>query len=604
MTAAELLDVRDLVIGRSEDDGIIVSGIDLTIAPGESVAVVGESGSGKSLTARSILGLLPEGLTVQGSVRFKGTDLFELRSKKMNRIRGAQIGFVMQDPFTMLNPLMRVEEHLVDGLRAPEWRKASKAEKSLEARRRLAEVGINRPGVERQYPFELSGGMRQRVGIAAALAQDPTLLIADEPTTALDVTIQKEILELIKSLQVARNMSLLLVTHDLSVAFTVADRIYVMYAGSVLETATPKDIVEQPMHPYSRGLLLSEPPIHHRSRQLVGMPGSVPDPDKVRDMCLFAPRCQWARDVCHDGKPPLLHVGHSRFTACRRIDEIRGELRIESSGPTVSLSRSSAPTHASVLSVENLTKVFTKGRGKRLQRVEALTEASLEIYSGESVGLVGESGSGKTTLGRCLVGLETPTSGRIVFAARDISQYQLMSQEERRWVHRQIQIVFQDPYSSLNPARSIGSTLREAIGFNDQVENPETEVRELLERVGLPPHFVGRRPSGLSGGERQRVAIARAIATRPKLLVCDEPVSALDVSVQAQILELFRSLEHDLGIQYLFVTHDLAVVRQIVDRLYVLYKGRVVESGSVDQVLDDPQDDYTQRLVESIPTHS
>lgn len=604
MKTVELLDVRDLVIGRSEDGGTIVSGIDLTIAPGESVAVVGESGSGKSLTARAILGLLPEGLAAKGSVMFKGKNLFDLRSKDMNRIRGAEIGFVMQDPFTMLNPLMRVEEHLVDGLRAPKWRKASKTDKSREARRRLAEVGISRPGVERQYPFELSGGMRQRVGIAAALAQDPTLLIADEPTTALDVTIQKEILELIKSLQIARNMSLLLVTHNLSVAFTVADRIYVMYAGSVLETATPDDINVQPMHPYSRGLLLSEPPIHHRSPQLVGMPGSVPDADKVRDVCLFAARCQWAQDVCNDGKPPLMNVGHSRFTACRRIDEIRGELRVDNSRFRSSLSRPSVATLTPALSVENLSKVFTKGRGRNLQRVEALTEASLEIYPGESVGLVGESGSGKTTLGRCLVGLEAPTSGRILFADRDISQYHLMSQEERRWVHRQIQIVFQDPYSSLNPALTIGWTLREAIGVIDQVENPETEVRELLERVGLPPHFASRRPSGLSGGERQRVAIARAIATRPKLLVCDEPVSALDVSVQAQILELFRSLEHDLGLQYLFITHDLAVVRQIVDRLYVLYKGRVVEFGSVDQVLDHPKDDYTQKLVESIPTRS
>jgi peptide/nickel transport system ATP-binding protein len=544
---------------------------------------------------------LPDGVSATGHIEYEGSSLLGMEQKDLNRIRGRDIGLIMQDPFTMLNPLMRVEDHVIESLRGVQWTGVSREARAVEAKRRLAEVGITRAGIGRQYPFELSGGMRQRVGIAAALAGDPGLLIADEATTALDVTIQQEILDLLRRLQSARNMSLLLVTHDLRVAFTVAHRVYVMYAGSIVEMATPGDLLRQPLHPYSHGLLLSEPPIDYRAVRLVGMPGSVPDPDTIASQCPFAERCPYAQDACRQGRPELKEVSQGRMTRCIRVDEISPLLVLARLTPA-------APVHLQtdltpLLSVESLGKVFVRGGGRTAQRVEALSGASLDMFEQESVGLVGESGSGKTTLGRCIAGLESPTSGRILFDSRDITNYPQMNVQERKWLHRNVQIVFQDPYSSLNPARTIGSTLEEAAEIREPGDRLG-DVEELLRLVGLPMRYGGRRPSALSGGERQRVAIARAIAVRPRILVCDEPVSALDVSVQAQILELLRSLRRDLGLQYLFITHDLAVVRQMVDRVYVLYQGRVVESGPADKVLDDPEHSYTRRLVSSVLSHA
>jgi len=594
-----LLNVRDLAIRATADGRTITAGIDLTVHEGEAVAIVGESGSGKSLTTRAILGLLPTGVSATGHIEYNGTSLLEMNQQDLNQIRGRAIGLVMQDPFTMLNPLMRVEDHVIESLRGQQWSKATRAARTDEARRRLAEVGINREGIGRQFPFELSGGMRQRVGLAAALAGDPGLLIADEATTALDVTIQREILDLLLKLQSSRKMSLLLVTHDLRVAFTVAQRVYVMYAGSIMEMAGSGELLQQPLHPYSHGLLLSEPPIAYRAARLVGVPGSVPDPDTLADTCPFAERCPHAQDQCRQSKPELKEVGEGRMSACRRVDEIRGLLVM------APLTRA-APVHLQtnqprVLSVDSLGKVFVRG-GRSGQRVVALTEASIDMFGHESVGLVGESGSGKTTLGRCIAGLESPTSGRIVLDGRDVTHYAHMTVHDRRWLHRNVQIVFQDPYSSLNPARTIGSTLEEAAAIREPGDRMG-DAAELLRLVGLPIRYARRLPSALSGGERQRVAIARAIAVRPRILICDEPVSALDVSVQAQILELLRLLRQDLGLQYLFITHDLAIVRQMVDRLYVLYRGHVVESGPVDHVLDDPDHAYTRKLVSSVLSH-
>ncbi|MDX6629736.1 MAG: peptide/nickel transport system ATP-binding protein ddpF [Gaiellales bacterium] len=600
-----LLTVRDLRIeshigGRRHS---IVTGIDLDIAPGETVGIVGESGSGKSMTARALIGLLPDGVLAQGAVRYGGRNLLELPERALAQLRGREIGLIMQDPFTMLSPLLRCGRHIDEALRDENGRKLGKAARRAEAVRRLAEVGIHDPSVADRFPFELSGGMRQRVGIAAALARDPRILIADEPSTALDVTTQKEILALLRSLQQSRAMGLILITHDLRVAFSMCDRITVLYAGSVLEVARAQALEREPLHPYTLGLLLSEPPGDRRLSSLVAIPGSVADPDEVTGVCAFSPRCIWAAPPCRAGKPPLRELAGGRLSACIRIEEIQGPM-LETRATANRSEHVALPSQGreALVSVQELTKVFQSGRGDRARSVNALAGVSVELGAGESVGLVGESGSGKTTLARCLMGLETPTSGRIAIDGIDATSYEALSGRERARLRQSIQMIFQDPYSTLNPVRTVGATLKEALAMGPRgADDLDGRLRTLLERVGLPEAYAARKPVALSGGERQRIAIARALAVEPKVIVCDEPASALDVSVQAQILNLLRALRDELGISYFFITHDLAVVRQLVERIYVLHRGQVVEAGPVDSVLDQPQDPYTIRLIDSVP---
>jgi oligopeptide/dipeptide ABC transporter ATP-binding protein len=594
---SELLRVEDLRIrsrlgGR---DRTIVTSLSLAVGRGETIGIVGESGSGKSLTARAIMGLLPAGLHASGRVEYGGRNLLEARERELAALRGTEIGLIFQDPFTMLSPLRRCGRHIDELLRDQSGRRLGRRERRAEAVRRLAEVGIGDPGVADRYPFQLSGGMRQRVGIAAALARDPKLLIADEPSTALDVTTQREILALLKSLQRSRGMGLVMITHDLRVAFGMCDRIYVLYAGSLLELATAAAIEEEPRHPYTLGLLLSEPSAERRAAELRPIRGSVPDADDVIGQCAFAPRCDWASEACTAAAPPLRPLPEGGLTACVRADDIRGEM-VERQRAA----RADAPVAAARGAGEPLLRC-TDVR-KAFGTVHALAGVSIEVGVGESVGLVGESGSGKTTLGRCVVGLEVPTTGSIVLGGIEAAGDRPPSTRERATLRATAQIVFQDPYSSLNPVRPIGSALREALGVREpRTRRVDAQVRDLLARVGLPADYASRKPVALSGGERQRVAIARALAVRPRLLVCDEPVSALDVSVQAQILNLFARLREEEGLAFLFITHDLAVARQVVDRAYVLYRGEVVEHGPVDQVLDRPAHDYTRRLVDSIP---
>jgi peptide/nickel transport system ATP-binding protein len=597
----DALVARDLCI-RSRIGGrtrTIVSGVNLSVGPGETVGIVGESGSGKSITARAMLGLLPTGVVATGSVEHRGRNLLELPERELVRIRGGEIGLVFQDPFTMLNPLRRVGRHIDEMLRATDGGRLRRGERHSEAVRRLAEVGILDPTVAGRFPFELSGGMRQRVGIAAALARDPDFLIADEPSTALDVTTQREILRLLKAVQRSRGMGLVMITHDLRVAFSMCDRIYVLYAGSLIEAGPALDVEAEPFHPYTLGLLLSELPANHRLAQLFSIAGNVPDPDSVSSECPFAPRCEWVLPKCRIGAPPLLQVSPKRLSACVRLDEIRVDMERRRRTATIPLDVVDArPATPLLLQVQGLRKVFSSGQ----RIVTALDDVAIEIREGESVGLVGESGSGKTTFGRCLVGLESSSSGSIVIDGLDCSSGAGLAAAERRQLRRTVQIVFQDPYSSLNPVRTVGWTLKEALGVHtERVRDMNAKVNTLLEQVGLPSSYATRKPVALSGGERQRVAIARAIAVKPKLLVCDEPVSALDVSVQAQILNLLAELRAKLGISYLLITHDLAVVRQVVEYVYVLYRGEVVESGPTEQVLRMPQHAYTRQLLESVP---
>ena len=569
----------------------IVRALELEVGAGETVGIVGESGSGKSLTARALIGLLPAGVHALGDITFEGRNLLSLRERSLRRIRGRKVALLLQDPYTMLNPLLRIGTQIMET--APRGRGRD------EPIRRLAEVGIHDARVAEQYPFQLSGGMQQRVAIAAALASDPELLIADEPSTALDVTTQMEILALLRRVQEARGMGLVLITHDLRVAFSICQRIYVLYAGSVLEAAPAADLEREPLHPYTLGLLLSEPSVERRLDELAAIEGTVPSPDEVSGRCPFAPRCRWAAPQCSAGAPPLREVAPGRRSACVRVDEIGGDLARARQAQAdrehahiEAVSRQAEP----LVRVDELRKLFggVRGGGK----VAALAGVSIEVGAGESVGIVGESGSGKTTLARCLVGLETPTSGRIVIDGIDASDYRRLDWGTRRQLRRQVQMIFQDPYSSLNPVRTVGATLREALAIGP---DPGTTVSDLLALVGLPAEYAVRKPVALSGGERQRVALARSLALRPRVIVCDEPVSALDVSVQAQILNLFTALRKELGLGYVFITHDLAVVRQVVERVYVLYHGEIVESGPVDRVLDTPGHPYTARLVASVP---
>ncbi|MFK3967934.1 ABC transporter ATP-binding protein [Ensifer adhaerens] len=594
-----LLTVEGLVIANGPVP--ITAPLDIVVERGDTIAIVGESGSGKSLTARAIAGLMPPGIVATGAVTLDGIPLMRLAEREFRKIRGSRVSMLMQNPFTMLNPLMRSGDHVDEMLRdRPEF--ASRAARADEVKRRLAEVGIVDEDVARRMPFQLSGGMCQRVALAAALARDPELLIADEPSTALDATTQSDIIELLRRVQRERRMSLILITHNLRLAFSTCRRIYVLYAGSILEVGDAATVERRPFHPYTLGLLLSEPPINVRVTRLAAIRGSVPQAADVADSCGFANRCDWAKDICRTGKPSLAARDANRFTACIRQEEIQGEidtLRMAAHSVVPTTPRRGEAAGA-LVRVDALVKTFVV---KRSRPICAIKDVSLHIMPGESVGLVGESGSGKTTLARCLVGLETPTAGEILIDGFAATDFGAMAKVDRARVRRTIQMIFQDPYSTLNPRHSVGQALGEALGASAGATSPATPERiaSLLAEVGLSAAYATRRPESLSGGERQRVAIARALAVKPVILVCDEPVSALDVSVQAQVLNLFRRLQAEHQLSYLFITHDLAVIRQIAERIYVLYLGEIVEEGPTERVIGNPQHPYTRRLVDSIP---
>ena len=566
----------------------LVHRVALRVDRGQSVALVGESGSGKSLTARALASLTPVGLTATGTITLNGVAIDpEHRARRREK---QTVGLLMQDPFTMLNPTLTAGDHIAETLAA-----AGHHHRDIDAEvtRRLAEVGITDPSVARRYPFELSGGMSQRVALAAALANDPAVLVADEPTTALDATTQSEVLDLLHRVQRERGMALVFITHDLRLAFTVCDRVMVMYAGSIVEEAYATSVRNEPLHPYTAGLLSSIPSTTAYQSHLAGITGSVPATHTVLDRCAFAERCDHRAAECFDGKPALVEVRPGRASACRRIAQIAPAIGIA----TADDARPSPTTSDTVaLRVRDLRKIYKQGNSQHV----ALRDVSFELHSGEALGVVGESGSGKTTIARCLLGLTQITSGEILFDGVALGRRR--SAAERRAAAQAVQCVFQDPYSTLNPMHTVGAALAEALGYRQRpVADRVAEVRSLLERVGLSPSLADRRPVALSGGQRQRVAIARALAVEPRVLLCDEPVAALDVSVQAQVLELLREVNRQ-GTSLLFITHDLGVVRQVTDRVLVLLRGEVVEQGHTDSVLDHPSHDYTRRLVASMPS--
>jgi peptide/nickel transport system ATP-binding protein len=595
MSTTPLLTVRNLSVSVPDRGGqrTITTGIDLDLARGEAIAIVGESGSGKSLTARAIACLLPRQIAASGSVQFDELDLMRLTERELRSVRGHRIAMLLQDPFTMLNPLMRagsvVDEMLPDQLR-------QRASRRQERRRRLAEVGLDDDVVQRM-PFQLSGGMCQRVAIAAALARDPELLIADEPSTALDATTQADVVKLLHRLQTERGMSMILVTHDLRLAFATCRRVYVLYAGSLMEVGHTETLEADPHHPYTLGLLLSEPSAERRTVRMTFISGSVPQAGDVIDRCAFADRCDWAIEICRERKPDLMSAGPGRLSACVRWRELRPQMRQlrGQSRAAVTAPRLRPASQQPLVSVRNLTKTFVMRRGRT---VRALRGVSIDVYPAESVGLIGESGAGKTTLGRCLIGLHRSTDGAIDIAGIPATDFAALSADQRSLVRRQIQMIFQNPYATLNPRHSVRRILTEALRA---AGTPATEiaarVRALLGEVEIPQTYADRRPLSLSGGERQRVAIARALAVRPRVLVCDEPSASLDISVQAQVLNLFRRLQQTDGMSFLFITHNPAVARQMTDRIYVMRDGEVVEHGLTEDVFTSPKHPYTRRLI-------
>ena len=595
-----LLEVNGLAInhrerGRSHP---LVTDVSFIVGRGETVGLVGESGSGKSLTARALVSLLQPELHAEGSIKFDGAELIGSDGRVSSQVRGRDIGLLMQDPFTMLNPVRTVGHHIIETLRVSKVGAGLRGkEMRAEVTRRLAEVGIDRPSVAKCYPFELSGGMLQRVALACVLASNPRLLVADEPTTALDATTQREILALLGRIQQDRGMSLLLITHDLRLAFASCARVLVMYAGTLVE-ASPAELVRSaPAHPYTRGLLGAVPATDRYQETLEGIPGRVPPVSEVLGQCGFASRCEYVAEACTAARPELHLVAPDQWSACVRYDELRDELRqtVESGISE----RRAIEARLPLMSISELSKHYGSGADKH----SALAGVDLVLSSGEALGVVGESGSGKTTLARCVLGLTTPSEGRIMLDGLDVSDYRRLADTDAARARRIVQCVFQDPYSSLNPMHSVGYTLAEALSFRvPQLSRTEVqrEILALLERVGLPATYSSRRPAALSGGQRQRVAVARALAVQPQVLVCDEPVAALDVSIQAQILALLREV-NEQGTALLFITHDLGVVRQVTSRVVVLYRGSIVEQGATDEVLDAPQHDYTRRLVASMP---
>ena len=603
--AAPLLNVEDLHVSFATDIVTVraVEGFSLKIYPGEIVALVGESGSGKSVSAHSIMRLLPRtGRVPKGRILFEGRNLLDLPEDQMRDVRGREISMIFQEPMTSLNPVLPIGLQIIEPLQFHLGMRTRDA--NVRAAELLRLVGISDPQQRlKQYPHQFSGGMRQRVMIAIGLACNPKLIIADEPTTALDVTIQAQILELMKSLTRDLGIALIIITHNLGIVARYAHRVVVMYSGRVVEQGEADPVFHRPRHPYTMGLLRSVPrldrPRTGRLETIDGLPPSAADP---RPGCRFAPRCPFRLPVC-DVPPPLVATDTGALSACIRAPEIAaGKLAWgKAAAPTAEIA--SPGWSEPVISVRNLTKHFPVKTGllARTRLVRAVEDVSFEVRPGETLGLVGESGCGKSTVGRLILRLEKPTAGSIAFEGRDFAQ---TSRAEFKAMRRKIQAVFQDPFSSLNPRMTTGQIVGEPLkvyGLSADSAATRERVGTLLNEVGLRPEIADRYPHQLSGGQRQRVGIARALAIEPQFIVCDEAVSALDVSIQGQIVNLLEALQRKRGLSYLFIAHDLAVVRHISSRIVVMYLGRVMETADRDELCERPLHPYTKLLLDAAP---
>jgi peptide/nickel transport system ATP-binding protein len=607
VTGQPVLAVEDLHVRLPTEDGVVhaVRGLSFELRPGEVLGIVGESGCGKSAASLAVLGLLPRSASVTGSVSLHGRELLGLPERELSRVRGRSLAMVFQDPMTSLNPVYRVGDQLLEAIRVHQQH-LTRAAARARAVELLRSVGISdAPSRLDQFPHELSGGMRQRVVIAIAMANRPSVILADEPTTALDVTIQAQVLETLKRARAETGSSLVLITHDLGVVAGMADRVLVMYAGRAVELANAEDLFRRPLMPYTVGLLGSLPRVDSdRRRPLTPIPGRPPSLIALPPGCPFAPRCPLRQDICVDSEPPLDAVEDGHAAACHFADTVaaRGPDAAELF-PVEATEREQSPAGEVVLRISGLTKHFPIRSGAVLRRhvgdVRAVDGIDFELRRNETLGVVGESGSGKSTTALVVLQLLEATSGRVEFDDTDLTATR---GRRLRALRRDIQIVFQDPFSSLDPRMTVNAIVGEALrihGLWDQ--RGPARVAELLDLVGLNPEHGNRYPHEFSGGQRQRIGIARALALDPKVLILDEPVSALDVSVQAGIVNLLERLKARLGLSYVFIAHDLSVVRHICDRVAVMYLGRIVEIGTTDDVFERPAHPYTQALLSAIP---
>jgi peptide/nickel transport system ATP-binding protein len=588
-----------------------LDGVSLTVESGECVGIVGESGSGKTMTALSVMQLLPPGGHITGGqVVLDGQIISTLTDDAMRNVRGNAIGMIFQDPMTSLNPTMTIGDQIAETVRI--HRRASWEAARTRAVEVLDLVGMPRPAERmNSYPHQLSGGMRQRVMIAMALACEPKLLIADEPTTALDVTIQKQILELIDGLRQRLGMAVILVTHDLGVIAGRADRSVVMYAGRVMEATSTRRLFANPRHPYTEALFEALPEkAAEGSERLYNIPGQPPDLTQPPPGCKFAARCRYAQDRCRDEEPVLEstsqdHVYRCFFPVGNAADDAPEPAVATAAERDYTERAAKRSDGKALLSVERLVKDFPVTAGAVLQRrigaVSAVADVSFSIQPGQTFGMVGESGCGKTTVGRLIVGLERASSGSILVDGEDLAA---LRPRERRRRGDKVQLMFQDSYASMDPRMRVGPILREPLAIQHKGgsrREQQAMIDSMLDEVGLPRAAVERYPHEFSGGQRQRLGLARALMLRPKLLVADEPVSALDVSIQAQILNLMQDLQRDLGLSYLFISHDLSVVRYMSDTIGVMYLGKLVEVGPADAVYYRPVHPYTKGLIDAIP---
>ncbi|MFT3850736.1 MAG: dipeptide ABC transporter ATP-binding protein [Propionivibrio sp.] len=623
-----LLSVRDLRVGFASGHGVLeaVSGVSFDVAAGGTLALLGESGCGKSVTALSLLRLLPAaGRFLGGAVHFAGDDLLQLPEYAMRDVRGVGMAMIFQEPATSLNPVATVGRQIGEVL-ARHRVLAGEAVRQ-EALALLGAVGIaDAPRRLGEYPFQLSGGMKQRAMIAMALAGNPRLLIADEPTTALDVTIQAQILDLLTRLQAERGMGMLLITHDLGVVARMAQRVGVMYAGEIVEEAPRGAFFAQPRHPYTRKLFAALPDLSRRGGRLETIAGQVPALAAMPDGCRFAERCAQAFARCRAESPGWSDCGAGHRVRCHWVAENRHsgvsrnlaggnaepesapEVRNRTPGPALPAAASAgAAGQSGFLKVDDLAVHFPIRRGffqRTVGHVRAVDGVSLELARGRTLALVGESGCGKTTVGKAILQLIQPTGGRVRLDGRELAG---LSRNAMRPLRRRMQMIFQDPFASLDPRLPVGEIIGEGMaalgvsGARGGRDALEAAIVALLQQVGIDAAALHRYPHEFSGGQRQRIAIARALAVQPELIVCDEPTSALDVSVQAQILNLLKQLQDDLGLAYLFITHNFAVVEYLAHEVAVMYLGRVVERGTVGEVLRTPRHPYTQALLSAVP---
>lgn len=602
-----LLEVSGLTVTFATDTERVaaVRGLDYHVDAGEVVALVGESGAGKSAGAMAVAGLLPEHAEVAGSVRLDGTELLGLSDAEMSRIRGRRIGTVFQDPMSALTPVYTVGDQIAEALRVHN-RDLDRRAARTRAVELLELVGIAQPERRaRAFPHELSGGERQRVVIAIAIANDPDLLICDEPTTALDVTVQAQILEVLRTARDVTGAGVLIITHDLGVVAEFADRALVMYAGRAVEIATVSELYSARRMPYTVGLLGSVPRLDARQgARLVPIPGAPPSLAALPPGCPFAPRCPLAIDDCRAAEPELIEVAPGHRAACIRTEHVAGRSAAEvygvSTAPPASPPSSDDPV---VLRVNDLVKTYALTKGtvfrRRIGEVRAVDGITFDLQQGRTLAIVGESGSGKSTTLHQILELAPPQSGSIEVLGEDVAA---LDTRRRRALRGDLQVVFQDPVASLDPRLPVFDVLAEPLQANKfDKSRIDERVAELLGIVGLRREDASRYPAEFSGGQKQRIGIARALATQPKILALDEPVSALDVSIQAGIINLLLDLQERFGLSYLFVSHDLSVVRHLAHRVAVMHKGAIVEQGDGEQVFTAPAHEYTRRLLAAVP---